>query len=96
MSNHIYPIALLHTITVDTFYRGLSHIINTWKRAVDVSIMQRLSLSSWRTIHRANHYGKVNVMELRRVLEHTGKRDSTVSPLEAKALSLLNKNPSIV
>ena len=96
MPLRFHPIALLHKITVDTYYRQLGIIVNTWKEASDNSMAQKLTLSSWRTIHRADRHARANVVELRRVLNLIGSDEDLVSPTETKVLSASNNNPGIV
>jgi hypothetical protein len=96
MSPHFHPIALLHKITVDTYYRHLFRIVEIWKKAADDNTAQRLTLSNWRTIHRADRHARANVMELRRVLNLIGSDENLVSPEETKVLSASNNNPGIV
>ena len=96
MPLRFHPIALLHKITVDTYYRQLGIIVNTWKEASDNSMAQKLTLSSWRTIHRADRHARANVVELRRVLNLIGSDEDLVSPTETKVLSASNNNPAIV
>ena len=96
MPSQFHPIALLHKITADTYYRQLGLIVEMWKWAADDSIAQKLTLLSWRTIHHADRYARANVMEFRRVLDLIGSSEDLVSPLEAKVLSASNNNPDIV
>ena len=96
MPSRFHPIALLHKITVDTYYRQLGIIVNTWKEASDNGMAQKLTLSSWRTIHRADRHARANVEELRRVLDIIGSDEDLVSPIETKVLSASNNNPGIV
>ena len=96
MPPQFHPIALLHKITVDTYYRQLCRIVETWKGAADDSMAQKLTLSSWRTIHRADRHARENVVELRRVLDLIGSDEDLVSPQETKVLSASNNNPGIV
>jgi len=96
MSPHFHPIALLHKITVDTYYRHLFRIVEIWKKAADDNTAQRFTLSNWRTIHRADRHARANVLELRRVLNLIGSDENLVSPEETKVLSASNNNPGIV
>lgn len=91
-----HPIALLHKITVDTYYRHLSQIVEIWKEAAGDSTTQRLTMYSWRTIHSVDRHARANVWELMRVLELVGSDEDLVSPQETKNLSASNNNPCIV
>ena len=91
-----HPIALLHKITIDTYYRQLGKIVEVWKRAADDCMAQKQTLSSWHTIQRANRNIRDNVVELRRVLDLISRDEDLVSPQETKNLSASNNNPCIV
>ena len=99
MPPQFHPIALLHKITVDTYYRDLSFRIAVWRRNNQDHNIQKLTLASWRLIHRADRHFRANVLELRRVLDLVGDRsvdEAMVSPRETKLISSTNNNPSIV
>lgn len=96
MLPQFHPIALLHKITIDTYYRKLGQIVKVWKRASDVCMAQKQTLSSWHTIQRANRNNRENVVELRRVLDLISRDEDLVSPQETKIISASNNNPRII
>jgi len=100
MPLRFYPIALLHTIVVDTHYRKLGTKVDSWRTNSRIYRDKRALLRNWIAVHRANKNSKTNLCELRRIIEtvkaiHAGSV-STLSPRETRSLSHANKNPCIL
>ena len=81
-----HPIALLHAITVDSYYRIRSKTVNSWKNNMNNFALQKKTLFTWRLIHQANSYLKDTIAELTRVMNV----HPHASPQVAKNLS--NRN----
>ena len=100
MPLQFHPIALLHTIVVDTYYRKLGMYIFSWRSNNQDYRDRTYILNNWIAVHRANKNSRANLCELRRIIKAVRTRyaddERGLSPQTTRDLSLTNNNPYIV
>tara|TARA_Y100000996_G_scaffold43742_1_gene30284 strand:- start:85 stop:387 length:303 start_codon:yes stop_codon:yes gene_type:complete len=73
-----HPLALLHTITVDTYYRNIYNYFIVWKDKFETEKALKSSLKLWTTIYRAKKYTRANLLEFRQVIDNALDNDDLV------------------
>ena len=90
----LHPLALLHVITVDTYYRKLRNRIFQWRENNSEHRARKATLKIWIATHRANKNAKANMAEFRRIancMRHDGvliAQDTVLSPRKARDYSM--------
>ena len=88
MSIKIYPIAFLHKITVDTYYRKLYTRIRDWRsNTIDNLVQLRISIN-WKLINKANKSLRQNIFELSRIISIINLNRASITPDVIKNLTL--------
>lgn len=88
MSIKIYPIAFLHKITVDTYYRKLRTRIIAWRSNTTDNLFQMRIFINWKLFNKANKNLRQNIFELTRIISVIKLNNTTITPDIAKNLTL--------